>query len=85
MQLRATQKNVVVKQLKSDRETASGILIPEKSLHQATIVSIGPECPDDIQIGDRVVYTVYSGSNVKLENEEFLILKYDDLMAIIRE
>lgn len=79
--IRATGKNVIVQQLTTGKETSSGIIIPEESIHQATVKAIGPECPDEIRVEDRVVFNLYSGTKVTSGDEEFLILKYDDIVA----
>lgn len=84
MKIRATGDNVVVKQLQTEKETKSGIIVPQKNIHQAKILSMGPECPtDQITVGDRVVYGVYTGANIKVYGEEYLVMKYNDIMGKI--
>lgn len=78
---------VILKSEKAQKETktASGIILKEEKNvpSYATIESIGPDCKAAITIGDRVVYKQYSGTNVELDDEEYIIVENDDILAVI--
>ena len=79
---------VLVKTEKTESKTASGIIIPDTAQEKtqiAVVIAVG----DDKEIikvkdGDRIMYDKYSGTNIKIEGEDHLILKADDIIAIIK-
>ncbi len=92
MELQPLGNRVVVKVLKAEEETtSSGIVIPESAQEkpqQAEVISVGPgEKKDgelvqaDVEAGDRVIFGKYSGSEVEVGGEEYLILNGDDILA----
>jgi chaperonin GroES len=84
---------VLLKEIESEETTKSGIVLPSNAKekpYMAEVVEIGPgEMKDGKEIkmvvkkGDRVLYNKYSGTEVKLENEKYLLVKQDDILAII--
>ncbi|MCR5202654.1 MAG: co-chaperone GroES [Lachnospiraceae bacterium] len=86
---------VVLKQLEAEETTKSGILLPEKSQEkpqEALVVAVGPggvidgkEVVMQVAEGDKVIYSKYSGTNVKLDGEEFIIVKQGDILAKVGE
>ncbi len=85
---------VVLKQLQAEETTKSGIVLPGQSKEkpqQAEVVAVGPggmvdgkEVAMQVKVGDNVIYSKYSGTDVKLDEEEYIIVKQSDILAIIK-
>ena len=85
---------VVLKQLVAEETTKSGIVLPgqnKEKPQQAEVLAVGPGgCVDgkevkmEVKVGDNVIYSKYSGTEVKLEDEEYIIVKQSDILAIIK-
>lgn len=85
--------NVVLKKEKVVNETASGIILSnkEKETEYATVVAVGSGSKDekgnlipmDVKVGDKVIYRSYSTTNVKIDDEEYLIVANKDILATI--
>ena len=83
---------VVIKQLVAEETTKSGIVIPgqnKEKPQQAEVVAVGPggmvdgkEVKMEVKVGDQVIYSKYSGTEVKLDDEELIIVKQSDNLAI---
>ncbi|HEY3248729.1 MAG TPA: co-chaperone GroES [bacterium] len=95
MNLRPLGDRVVVKPLEEEERTKGGIVLPdtakEKPVH-GEVVAVGPgnwdedgekRRPLDVKVGDRVVYGKYSGTEIKEEDEDYLILRESDILAIV--
>lgn len=87
---------VVVRRLDPENTTKGGIIIPEKSAEKPTqgeVVAVGPGALTDagnlrplaIKEGDRVLFTQYGGTTVKIDGEELLVLRESDVLAVIEE
>ena len=84
---------VVLKQLVAEETTKSGIVLPGQSKEkpqQAEVVAVGPggmvdgkEVKMEVKVGDNVIYSKYSGTEVKLDEEEFIVVKHNDILAVI--
>lgn len=84
---------VVLKQLAAEETTKSGIVLPgqnKEKPQQAEVVAVGPgtmadgkEIKMEVKVGDQVIYSKYAGNEVKLEEEEFIIVKQSDILAIV--
>ena len=84
---------VVLKQLVAEETTKSGIVLPGQSKEkpqQAEVVAVGPggmvdgkEVKMEVKVGDNVIYSKYAGTEVKLDEEEFIIVKQNDILASI--
>ncbi|MSQ20081.1 MAG: co-chaperone GroES [Betaproteobacteria bacterium] len=94
MKLRPLHDRVVVKRLDEERKSAGGILIPENAAEkpdQGEVIAIGNGRvmedgklrPLDVKVGDRILFGKYSGSTVKIEGTEYLVMKEDDIMGVI--
>ena len=94
MKLRPLHDRVVVKRLDNERTTASGIVIPENAAEkpdQGEVVAIGngkiledgKTKPVDVKVGEKILFGKYSGQTVKVDGDELLVLREDDIMAII--
>lgn len=86
---------VVLKQLVAEETTKSGIVLPGQSKEkpqQAEVVAVGPggtvdgkEVKMEVKVGDNVIYSKYAGTEVKLDEEEFIVVKQNDILAVIAE
>ncbi len=80
-------KNVILKKEKVEKETktASGIILTEnnKKPSYAIVVAIGPDVETEFKINDKVIYKEYSGSNVVVDDEEYVIVEDKDILAIL--
>jgi chaperonin GroES len=94
LKLRPLHDRVVVKRLDEERKSAGGILIPENAAEkpdQGEVIAIGNGRvmedgklrPLDVKVGDRILFGKYSGSTVKIEGSEYLVMKEDDIMGVI--
>ena len=93
MKLRPLCDRVVIRQLEAEETTKSGIVLPgtaKEKPQQAEVVSVGPgglvdgkEVKMEVKPGDRVIYSKYAGTEVKLEEEEFIIVRQSDILAVV--
>lgn len=84
---------VVIKQLVAEETTKSGIVLPgqnKEKPQQAEVVAVGPggvvdgkEVEMQVKAGDKVIYSKYSGTEVEIEDEQFIIVKQSDILAVI--
>ncbi|MBR6345523.1 MAG: co-chaperone GroES [Lachnospiraceae bacterium] len=90
MKLEPLGERVVLKQLKAEETTKSGIVLPGQSQEkpqQAEVVAVGPgtdEVKMQVKKGDFVIYSKYSGTDVKIDKEEYIIVKQSDILAIVK-
>jgi chaperonin GroES len=90
MKLRPLHDRVIIKRLEEERKTASGIIIPEKP-DQGEVLAVGPGkknedgkvSPVDLKVGDKVLFGKYSGTTVKVDGDELLVLREEDIMAVV--
>ena len=85
---------VVLKQIVAEETTKSGIVLPgqtKEKPQQAEVVAVGPgglvdgkEVTMLVSVGDQVIYSKYSGTEVELDGAEYLVLKQNDILAIIK-
>lgn len=85
---------VVLKQLVAEETTKSGIVLPgqgKEKPQQAEVVAVGPggmvdgkEVKMEVSVGDQVIYSKYSGTEVKVDEEEYIIVKQNDILAVIQ-
>ena len=96
MKLRPLHDRVVVKRLDNERTTASGIVIPDNAAEkpdQGEVVAVGngkiledgKTKPVDVKVGEKILFGKYSGQTVKVDGDELLVLREDDIMAIIEK
>ena len=96
MSFRPLHDRVVVRRVDSEEKTAGGIIIPDTAKEkpsEGVIEAVGPGARDeagkiitpDVKVGDRVLFGKWSGTEVKLDGEELLILKETDLMGIVED
>ena len=94
MKLRPLHDRVIIKRLDNERKTASGIVIPDNAAEkpdQGEILAVGNgKIGDDgkvrplgVKVGDKVLFGKYSGQTVKVEGEELLVMREEDIMAVV--
>ncbi len=93
MKLSPLGDRVVLKQLEAEETTKSGIVLPGQSKEkpqQAEVIAVGPggmvdgkEVAMQVKVGQKVIYSKYAGTEVKLDDEEFIIVKQNDVLAVI--
>lgn len=93
MKLKPLADRVVVKQLEAEETTRSGIILTgaaKEKPQEAEVVAVGPggivdgkEIKMEVQIGDKVIYSKYSGTDVKIDNDEYIIVRQSDILAIV--
>ena len=94
MQIRPLHDRVIIKRLEAERTTASGIVIPDNAAEkpdQGEVVAVGPGRRDEagkliemgVKVGDRVLFGKYSGQSVKIDGEEFLVMREEDIMGVL--
>ena len=84
---------VVLKQLEAEETTKSGIVLPgqaQEKPQQAEVIAVGPggvvdgkEIKMEVEAGNKVIYSKYAGTEVKLDGEEYIIVKQSDILAIV--
>ncbi len=94
MKIRPLQDRVIVRRIESEQKTAGGIIIPDTAQEkpqEGEIVAVGSGARDengkfiklDVKKGDRVLFGKWSGTEVKVEGEELLIMKESDIMGVL--
>ena len=94
MKLRPLHDRVVVRRLEAEEKTAGGIIIPDTAKEkpmEGEVIAVGPGARDeagklvplDVKEGDRILFGKWSGTEVKLDGEELVIMKETDIMGII--
>jgi len=94
--LKPINDNIVVKPLVEDEKTASGIILPDTvnkekpekgeviAVGEGRILDTGNRAPMPVKEGDKVIFTKYSPNEIKIDGEEYLVLKESDILAIIQ-
>ena len=85
---------VVLKQVEAEETTKSGIVLPgqaQEKPQQAEVVAVGPggvvdgkEVKMEVVVGDKVIYSKYSGTEVKMDGTEYIIVRQNDILAIVK-
>jgi len=94
MKIRPLHDRVVVERIEEERKTAGGIVIPDTAAEkpdQGKVIAVGngkiledgKVRPLDVKVGDRILFGKYSGSTVKIEGTEYLVMREDDIMGIV--
>ncbi len=94
MNLKPLDDRIVVRPNESEETTASGLVIPDTAKEkpqQGEVIAVGPgrfekdkRVPMDVKVGDKVLYGKYSGTEVTIDGEQFLILRESDVLAIVQ-
>ena len=87
MKLVPLADRVVLKQLEAETKTKTGIILTssaQEKPQEAEVVAVGPGTEDvKMSVGQKVIYSKYAGTNVKMEEEEYIIVKQSDILAIV--
>ena len=93
MKLTPLGDRVVLKQLVAEETTKSGIVLPGQSKEkpqQAEVIAVGPggvvdgkEVKMEVKVGDQVIYSKYAGTEVKLDEEEYIVVRQNDILAVV--
>ena len=95
MALRPLHDRVIVKRLDNERKTASGIVIPESAAEkpdQGEVLAVGPGKQTevgkvlkmDVKVGDKVLFGKYAGQTVKVDGEEVLVIREEEILAVVQ-
>jgi chaperonin GroES len=96
MNLRPMQDRIIVKRVEEETKTAGGILIPDTAKEkpqQGEVVAVGKGkvtedgkvIPMDVKAGDRVLFGKYAGTEVKLDGQDYLIMREDDILGVLEK
>jgi chaperonin GroES len=96
MHIRPLYDRIIVKRIEQLRKTASGIVIPDtagEKPDQGEVVAVGPgkrdengkHMPPDVKVGDKVLFGKYAGQTVKVQGEELLVMREEDIMGVIED
>lgn len=94
MQIRPLHDRVIIKRLEAETTTSFGIVLPDtagEKPDQGEVVAVGPGKRDeagriitpDVKVGDRVIFGKYSGQTVKVDGQEFLVMREEDIMGVL--
>ena len=94
MKIRPLNDRVIVKRVEDERKTAGGIVIPDTAAEkpsQGEVVAVGPGKLDDngkivamgVKVGDRILFGKYSGTEFKMDNNDYLHMREDDIIGIV--
>jgi chaperonin GroES len=94
MSLRPLSDRIIVKRLEQETKTSSGIVIPDSAVEkpdQGQVLSVGPgrlndqgkRVEIDVKVGDRILFGKYAGQSVKIDGDELLVLREDDIVAVV--
>jgi len=92
--IRPLQDRILIKRLDEDEQVKGGIIIPDTAKEkpqEAEVVAVGPgkldddgkRAPMDVKVGDKVLVGKYSGSDIKIDGEDYVILREDEVLAVI--
>ena len=94
MKFRPLHDRIVVKRVDAEEKTKGGIIIPDTAKEkpqEGEVIAVGPGARDesgkliplDVKVGDRILFGKWSGTDIKLEGEELLIMKESDVMGVV--
>ncbi len=96
MKVRPLYNRVIVKRVQEEEKTKSGIIIPDTAkekpqegeviaVGQGKILENGQKIPLDVKVGDRVIFGKYAGNEIKIDGEEYLIMREEDILGILEK
>ena len=94
MKIRPLQDRILIKRVESEEKTASGIIIPDTAKEkpaEGEVMAVGngklndkgERVPVELKVGDRVLFSKYGGTDVKIEGEDYLIMREDDVLGVL--
>nr|WP_276938701.1 co-chaperone GroES [Helcococcus sueciensis] len=89
MKIRPIGKRLVLKTIKKEEKTFSGILMPDSAVEKpvyAEVIAVSKEIEDEnIKVGDRVIFTKYKGTEIKDGDEEYILIDIEDVLGVVEE
>ncbi|GAB4336028.1 MAG: co-chaperone GroES [Desulfobulbaceae bacterium] len=96
MNIRPLNDRILVKRLEGEEKTAAGIIIPDTAKEkpaEGEVIAVGPgklndkgeRIAMDVKPGDRVLFSKYGGTDVKIEGEDYLIMREDDILGVVEK
>ncbi len=96
MTFRPLHDRVLVRRIEADTKTAGGIIIPDTAKEkpqEGEVIAVGPGArdeagklvPPDVKVGDRILFGKWSGTEIKIDGEELLIMKESDVMGVVEK
>ncbi|HOE79982.1 MAG TPA: co-chaperone GroES [Smithellaceae bacterium] len=96
MKIRPLQDRIIVKRLEEEEKTKGGIIIPDTAKEkpiEGKIIAVGKGkktedgkvIPLDVKVGDKVLFSKYGGTDIKIDGEEYLIMREDDILGVIEK
>jgi chaperonin GroES len=94
MKIRPLQDRVIVQRIEEEEKTKGGIIIPDTAKEkpqEGKVIAVGPgkilengtKTTLDVKVGDKILFGKYSGTEIKIEGEEFLMMREDDILGVI--
>jgi chaperonin GroES len=94
MKIRPLHDRIIVRRLEEEEKTKGGIIIPDTAKEkpiEGKVIAVGDgkvkedgtKLPMEVKVGDRILFSKYAGTEVKIEGEEHLIMRQDDILAIV--
>ena len=94
MRFRPLHDRIVVKRITAEEKTAGGIIIPDTAKEkpmEGEVIAVGPGArgedgklnPLDVKVGDRILFGKWSGTEIKIDNEDYVVMKESDVMGIV--
>ncbi|MCD6083001.1 co-chaperone GroES [Candidatus Aerophobetes bacterium] len=88
MKIKPLGERIVVKPMKQEQKTKGGIYLPDTASkekpQQGEVIAVGPDFKG-VKVGDKVLFAKYGGTEVKMDEEEYLVLGEDDVLAVLEE
>lgn len=86
MNIRPLGDRVVIKRIEAEEKTKSGIVLPGQAKEQPQIAEVLAVANDemDVKIGDKVIFSKFSGTDIKIDGNEYIVVKVEDLLAVIK-
>jgi len=96
MKIRPLQDRILVKRIEEEEKTSGGIIIPDTAKEKPQMGEVvaaghgkkgddGKETPLDVKKGDKILFSKYAGTEVKVEGDEYLIMREDDILGVIEK
>ena len=94
MKIRPLHDRVIVQRLEEEEKTKGGIIIPDTAKEkpqEGKVIAVGPgkilengnKTTMDVKVGDKILFGIYSGTEIKIEGEEFLMMREEDILGVI--